>query len=194
MAMRVATIGDGAMATVCSQILASKGREVRVWGRDAARLAGFNAGRENTRYLPGVKLVEQLRFEADGRELFAGCEYILCAVPTQHIRGALEKLRGFVPAGVPVISVAKGIEVENWLRPSEVIEQMLGERTVAALAGPCIAGELAKKLPATMVVAVGGEDALIAEMFAKDVQELLRRLICGSTGITICWGWCWRGR
>lgn len=42
--LRITTIGDGAMATVCSNILASQGgealpaREVTMWGRNGERL------------------------------------------------------------------------------------------------------------------------------------------------------------
>src|SRR5277367_5287108 len=116
MALKITTIGDGAMATVCSQILASKSTgaapvEVVMWGRDAGRLAEMEAARENKRYLPGLKLAENLRFEADGGKAFAGAAFILCAVPTQYIRATLTGLKGHISPDVPVISVAKGIEI-----------------------------------------------------------------------------------
>src|SRR5690349_2252512 len=168
MMMRVATIGDGAMATVCSQIVASKSNneqpiEVRIWGRDPVRLAEMERARENLRYLPGFKLASNVHFTGDDASVFDGLGLagapttgeqglIICAVPTQFIRGALIRLRQHIPPGVPVVSVAKGIELEASKRPSEVILEVLGDRPVAALSGPSIAGELARKLPATMVV------------------------------------------
>ncbi len=184
MTLRVATIGDGAMATICAQIVAGKGTperpvEVRVWGRDAGRLAEINRSRENVRYLPGMKIGENVRFCAGEGEVFfeeeaSPAELIICAVPTQYIRGALERLRGHVPAGVPVVSVAKGIEISTLKRPSQVIGEMLGARGVAALSGPTIAGELARKLPATMVAAVdgGGKNGGEAHNLAVWLQEL----------------------
>ena len=96
MTLRVATIGDGAMATVCSEVVATSGqrsggggqeREVRVWVRDANRAAAMNAGRENGRYLAGVKLAENVIFEADDARVFEGADLILAAVPTQYLRG-----------------------------------------------------------------------------------------------------------
>src|SRR5271155_3505386 len=98
MTLKITTIGDGAMATVCSQILAGKSTaaapvEVVVWGRDAGRLAEMDAARENKRYLPGFKLAENVRFEADGGKAFGGIggevAFILCAVPVQYMRGVL---------------------------------------------------------------------------------------------------------
>jgi len=131
--------------------------------------------RENVRYLPGVKLGENVRFCGDDAALFdvgTGNEVslIIGAVPTQYLRAAFERLKAHVPAGVPVVSVAKGIEIGTLKRPTEIILEVLdgpegagagvGDarerrrgRDVAALSGPSIAGELARRLPATMVVA-----------------------------------------
>jgi len=69
------------------------------------------------------------------------------------MRGTLTRFKAYVRAGVPVVSVVKGIEVETLKRPSEIIVECLGPRPVAALSGPSIAGELARHLPASMVAA-----------------------------------------
>ena len=58
------------MATVCSQIVAGKSSgaapiEVRMWVREAQHLAEMEKARENRRYLPGVKLAENLRLLSD---------------------------------------------------------------------------------------------------------------------------------
>ena len=102
----------------------------------------------------------------------AGATLIMCAVPTQFIHTVFENLRAHIPAGVPVVSVAKGIEIDTLRRPSEIIVHAVGERTVAALSGPNIAGELARKLPATMVVAAEKAPGVPDEALALQVQEL----------------------
>jgi glycerol-3-phosphate dehydrogenase (NAD(P)+) len=187
MTLHIATLGDGAMATVCSMIAAAKSTpdapiEIRAWsrggGRDAARVAAFNAARENTRYLPGIKLPPNLLFTTDDRALFDNASLILCAVPTQYIRPTLLRLRPHVPPNVPVVSVAKGIENSTLKRPSEIILELLGDgsgRAVAALSGPSIAGELARGLPATMVTAsidATGTHGIDAEDLSRRIQEL----------------------
>jgi len=182
----ISVIGDGAMATVCAQILAGKADpagagttatipiDVRVWGRDPARLAAFQAARENTRYLPGVRLHDNLRFEPDAKKVFANAALIVCAIPTQYIRATLQKLKPHMPPEVPVLSVAKGIEIDTLQRPTEIILDVLPGRPVAALSGPSIAGELARKLPCTMVAAAQSPsgDAAAAEALATWIQEL----------------------
>jgi len=159
MALTVTTIGDGAMATVCSQILASRADvTLTMWVREADHLAEMRRDRENKRYLPGVSLVDGIRLEGDGQQALAGAELIVCAVPTQYMRGTLERLKAYAPAGVSVVSVVKGIEIETLKRPSEIIVERLGLRPVAALSGPNIAGELVRHLPATMVAASADEE------------------------------------
>jgi glycerol-3-phosphate dehydrogenase (NAD(P)+) len=67
---------------------------------------------------------------------------------------------------VPVVSVAKGIENETLLRPTQIIADCLGGGVagrcppLVALSGPNIAAEIAKYLPATAVAA--SEDAGLA--------------------------------
>jgi glycerol-3-phosphate dehydrogenase (NAD(P)+) len=65
-----------------------------------------------------------------------------------------------------MVSVIKGIENGTFLRPSEIIRQVLGERDVVTLCGPSHAEEFSRRLPASVVVA-GNNPALLA-----DVQTL----------------------
>ncbi|HUO10753.1 MAG TPA: NAD(P)H-dependent glycerol-3-phosphate dehydrogenase [Phycisphaerae bacterium] len=183
MPLKITTIGDGAMATVCSQILAGKHSasapvEVVIWGRDAARLKEWDTARENKRYLPGIKLAPYLKFDGDPATAFANASYILCAVPTQYIRTTLTALKPHISPDIPVISVSKGIEISTLRRPSEIIIEVLGSHEVCAASGPNIAGEMARKLPATMVVAAEscegpGAPHMADEPLAKQVQEMM---------------------
>jgi glycerol-3-phosphate dehydrogenase (NAD(P)+) len=83
---------------------------------------------------------------------------VLHAIPTQFTRAVWQRLAPYLPAGVPIVSATKGIEIQTLLRPTQVIEQVLAEAgrgsgALAVLSGPNIAAEIARKLPATAVVA-----------------------------------------
>jgi glycerol-3-phosphate dehydrogenase (NAD(P)+) len=58
-----------------------------------------------------------------------------------------------VPRDRPVLSLAKGIENESFLRPSEIVRQVLQVRDAAVLSGPSHAEEVARNLPTSVVVA-----------------------------------------
>jgi len=161
MSERVTIVGDGAMATVCSLLLSQGGHEVTLWGAFEESINRLIQNRENQRLLPGVKLPRNLRLTANDAECFQGCTLILSAVPTQYMRNVWRRLALHVPAGVSIVSVAKGIENQTLMRPTQILLDVVGRgRSLAALSGPNIAAELARYLPATAVAA--SEDAELA--------------------------------
>ncbi|NIA22355.1 MAG: NAD(P)H-dependent glycerol-3-phosphate dehydrogenase, partial [Anaerolineaceae bacterium] len=81
----------------------------------------------------------------------------------------MKRIAGDLPQA-PMVSVSKGIENETLQRPSEVIRDTLGDgRTIAALSGPCIAFEVARRMPATVVVAAADQT------LATAVQQAMGR-------------------
>ena len=152
-------IGDGGMGSVCAMLLCENTVRTTLWGYDSAYLAEIAQKRENVRFLPGYPLPAALRYEADDARVFGGAELIVSAVPCQFLRRTWTRLAGTVPAGVPVVSVTKGIENGTLRRPTEILREILGPaRMYAVLSGPTIADELAKHLPATATVACADQE------------------------------------
>lgn len=167
----ISIIGDGAMATVLAVLLCEKGIPVRIWGYDAEQLAEIAEARENKKFFPGYEIPESIIFEADDACAMAGSDLIVSAVPCQFMRSVWTRLAAWVPDGAAIVSVAKGIENDTLMRPTQILAEVLGlegrlgeesSRTkLAVLSGPTIADELARNLPATACVAA--EDSSIAE-------------------------------
>jgi len=150
----VSIIGDGAMGSVCAMLLCENGLCVRMWGYDAGELKEIADAGENVRFLPGYKLPEALEFESRDDRIMADADLIISAVPCQFMRSVWQRLRRYVPAAVPIISVAKGIENDTLLRPTQILADVLdADVSSAVLSGPTIADELARALPATACVA-----------------------------------------
>src|SRR5437763_7771894 len=158
---RITILGDGAMATVCSILLTAGGHADTMWGAFEESIERLLQDREQHRLLPGVRVPPTVRLTANDADCFRGATLVLSAVPTQYMRSSWKRLAPYLPAGVPVVSVAKGVENDTLLRPTEVIADVLrGERSevggqssagnaLAALSGPRIAAEIPKYLPAT---------------------------------------------
>lgn len=164
---RITILGDGAMATVCSILLTQGGHEVTMWGAFEESIERLIQNRENQRLLKGVRIPAPVKLTANDAECFDGSTIILSAIPTQYMRTVWTRLRAHVPRDVPIVSVAKGVEVETTLRPTQIISDVLAPGqtcawTLAALSGPNIAAELAKYLPATAVAAC--EDEAVARL------------------------------
>ena len=105
-------------------------------------------------FLAGYKLPEALEFEAGDRQIMADCDLIVSAVPCQFMRSVWSRLKDYVPANVPIVSVTKGIENDTLLRPSRILTDILGGgNDCVVLSGPTIADELARRLPAIACVA-----------------------------------------
>ena len=152
----ISIIGDGGMGTVLAMLLAEKEIPVRLWGYDAQQLQQIAQNRENVKFLPGRKLPETIIFEPDDKKIIVDTDLVISAVPCQFMRSIWTRLKKHTPKGIPVCSVAKGIENKTLLRPTQIIADVLGSgasRGLAALSGPTIADELAQRLPATACVA-----------------------------------------
>jgi len=176
MPRQITLIGDGAMASVCALLLESRGHSVTLWSAFPDHIAEMIQTRENRQYLPGFRLPESIRLTADDAGAFRQCDLVVNAIPTQYIRKVWTRLAPHVPAGVGVASVAKGIEIDTRLRPTQIIAEALATaaddngdaaaRPLATISGPTIAEELARCLPATVVAASEDSD------FSLQLQEI----------------------
>lgn len=158
MLKRVAILGAGGMGTALALLFAKTAQTVQLWARDPAQAAELGLTRENARHLPGVKLPENVEVTPNACDATGGANLIVVAIPSAYLRGTLEGLVERIPPGIPMLSVVKGIENETLLRPSQIIVEVLGARPVAVLSGPSHAEELARGLPASVVVAGDAED------------------------------------
>lgn len=167
MATKITVLGSGAMATACAILLAEhEGQVVTMWARNPAYAEQIQSTRENQRLLPGVKLLDQISVTADIELALKDSEYIVAAIPTQFLRSCLQDVKPHLNQNRPIISVIKGIENSTFLRPSEIVTDVLGSRAVIAVGGPSHAEEIARKMPAT-VVAAGNDLGL-----ARQVQRM----------------------
>jgi glycerol-3-phosphate dehydrogenase (NAD(P)+) len=160
---RIGVIGDGAMGTLCALLTSGNNFAVQMWGRNPERVAELTATHENLRYLPGIKLPPTMRFTHRLDQLVSESDVLICAVPTQHIRGVLSLFEHGSAIDKPVISVAKGIENGSLLCPTEVISDVWSQVRCGCVSGPAIAHEIAAGLPAT-IVAASKDDQLLALM------------------------------
>jgi glycerol-3-phosphate dehydrogenase (NAD(P)+) len=156
MTTKITILGSGAMATACSILLAEHAdQDVTIWSRNSKNAEQMQKDRENRRLLPGVKLPEKLKVTADIDAALKDAEYLVAAIPTQYLRTSLQDIRRSLNQNRPIISVIKGLENETFMRPSEIIAEVLGNRAIVALSGPSHAEEISRRLPATVVAASG---------------------------------------
>jgi len=180
---RVAILGGGGMGTALAMIFARSAGDVRLWGRDPEHAREIAESRVNRRHLPGFRIPDSIRVLGDAGEALREAELIVAAVPTQYLRGCLAALAGSASAGVPALSVVKGIEFGTFARPSRIILETLGTRPVAILSGPSHAEELARGLPASVVVA--GESRPLCEAVQQAFSDETFRIYTNADAVGV---------
>jgi len=156
MKTKITILGDGAWGTTLA-ILLSKNHDVLMWSNFPDYLKVLESKRENIKYLPGVKIPENIRFETDIKKSVEYGEIVVLAIPSKFFREVIRKIKkgeNKPPLKQKIfLSVAKGIERGTLKRMSEVARDELGKIKIAVLSGPTIAQELARGMPAVAVIA-----------------------------------------
>ena len=85
MAAQTAVIGAGAWGTAVGKVIAEKGKDVDIWSFEKDTCDDINLRHENSRFLPGVKLPENLRANTNLIETASGREFLILAVPSLYL-------------------------------------------------------------------------------------------------------------
>ena len=128
--MNFCVVGAGAWGTAFAVHLARLGHEVTLVPRRAEQAAAMTVARQNKEYLPGFPLPAELRITADLAAGLEGAEVVLIASPSHALRETAQRLReahGGASRLRLVVSLVKGLERETYLRPSQVLAEVLPE-------------------------------------------------------------------
>ena len=160
---RLAVIGGGAWGSALASVAARAGAEIVLWARDPNVVAAINQLHENPLFLPGIALDPAIAATSDAAAAITDAHAALIVVPAQFLRGALAMLAPLMPAGLPLLLCAKGIETGSLMTMSEIAREIVPEAPVAILSGPSFAAEVARGLPTA--VAIASRDAALARTF-----------------------------
>ena len=124
--------------------------------------------RFNSKYLPNVKLSDNLTISSDLESVVKASQNILVVVPSHTFADVLKQIKPFLKSDQRVAWATKGLDKESGKLLSEIALEVLGsEIKMAALSGPTFAMELAKGLPTA--IAMAGTD----EAFIKEFADLM---------------------
>ena len=143
--VQVAVMGAGSWGTTV------------LWARRSEVAEDVRDNHRNSAYLGDIELPESLTGTSDPAEALDGAEIVVLGVPSQSLRGNLEKWTEaeLIGPDASLVSLAKGIEHSSGLRMSQLISEVAGvpSERVAVLTGPNLAREVAQGQPAATVVA-----------------------------------------
>src|ERR687893_2538407 len=140
------------MGTAAASVLARAGLDVQLGCRTAAQAERLDAERENTEYLPGVKLDKAIRCRTVPEIEFAGVDLVVMAVPCSSLPAAVGEIGARVGERSAVMVTSKGLVPPLGTTPSAFVAERVRARAVASLAGPAHAREAIER-GASVVVA-----------------------------------------
>jgi glycerol-3-phosphate dehydrogenase (NAD(P)+) len=162
-----AIIGAGGWGTALAVLWAKRGNAITLWGNDPERTAKLHETRENSEYLPGVKLPDAIRVTSDIADC-SSADLIVFVTPSVALRSVAKRLQAAnLNSGAILLSGTKGIEHGTGMRMSEVLHETFSDHTVAVLSGPNLAVEIARGLPTAAVLGCRNHDC------AEELQSYL---------------------
>ena len=164
----VAVLGAGSWGTALAMQLARNGLQVKLWGHQPDHIERLSELRENTDYLPGFELADNIDPQATLQTAIEHAAYLLIAIPSKGFRALLQELKPLLNENQVLFWASKGFEIETGKLLHEVIEQELPGYRYGVVSGPTFATEVARGLPAA--IACAGNDTQTTAAFA----ELLR--------------------
>lgn len=168
----IAIIGSGSWGVALAIHLAKIGNKVKIWSfaKDEADMIN---NEKKCKFLPEVKLPENIYCSLEYKEVIEGADMILHVTPSKFTRDTVKKYKEYVKENQPIIICTKGFEKETLLTLDEVIKQELPNNKIAALAGPSHAEEVSVGIPTAMVIASEDEkltDELQTVFMNKDMR------------------------
>ncbi len=175
--LNFAVIGAGAWGTAMALHLARRGQHTTLVARRPEHAALIRSSRENHDYLPGQMLPAAVVVTSDLSSALVEADVALIACPSQTLRTWCEQMRGVLHDTSRLqlfLSLVKGLEIGTHLRPSEVMTQVLPSLNCGTLTGPTNAAEVARGLPAAMVMAAVRMDEFVPKVQAAMSGSTLR--------------------
>ena len=176
-------LGSGAWGTALSAHCRRGGSVVRQWVRESHVAAEIHGG-ENRTFLPGVQLPPGIDATTNLAAVVDGAEIVLAVVPSQFAREVYRNLAAFLPADLPLVAAAKGIEEGSLMLPLDVIRDELGPaRPVAVLSGPSFAFDVAQGKPTALVAA--STDGALADRLQQRLASVELRVYTNADPVGV---------
>lgn len=165
MKLKVGLLGGGSWGTTVAS-LAAKNSPTIIWARNPETVKEINERHTNEKYLPDAKLTPSLIASSSIKETVEEADVIVLGIPSQSMRKVLEEAKPHIRPWVPIINLAKGLEISTKMRMTEIIEELMPGHPTGVLTGPNLAKEIHFGKAAAAVI------AMVDDRIAKRLQPI----------------------
>ena len=153
MILNIGLLGGGSWGTTVASLTAKNSPTV-IWARNPKTVEEINTHHTNEKYLPNAKLTPNLRASNSIKETVENADVVVMGVPAQSFRAVLEEAKPHIRPWVPIINLAKGLELSTKKRMTEIIEEIMPGHPAGVLTGPNLAKEIHFGNAAAAVIAM----------------------------------------
>jgi glycerol-3-phosphate dehydrogenase (NAD(P)+) len=165
MKLNVGVLGGGSWGTTVAS-LTSKNSATTIWARNEATVNEINDHHTNSKYLPNALLHRHLIASNSIEETVKDADVVVMGIPSQNFRKVLQVAKKHIRPWVPIISLAKGLEMETGMRMTEIIKEEMPGHPAGVLTGPNLAKEIHSGKAAAAVI------AMVDKTIAKKLQTV----------------------
>ncbi len=153
MKLQVGLLGGGSWGTTVASLTA-KNTDTIIWARDQNTVDEINEHHTNQKYLPDAKLTKNLVASYSIKETVKNADVVVLGIPSQNMRQVLEEAKPHIRPWVPIINLAKGLELSTKMRMTEIIKEIMPGHPAGVLTGPNLAKEIHFGSAAAAVIAM----------------------------------------
>lgn len=166
---KISIIGAGSFGTAIAVVLGQSGYSITIWAREEEVVDGINRNRFNPEYISDVELPKSVNASYTIKEAILGSEMVVFATPSHALREVAGKAKEHLTGKEIIVSVAKGIEQDSLMTPSQILVDVLDgtvlEDQIGILTGPSHAEEVSKFKPTAITASAYSKRA------ARIIQE-----------------------
>jgi len=160
--MNCCILGAGAWGTAMALHLDRCGHSVTLVPRRMDHALTLASTRENVDYLPGYRLPHTIQIGCELAPVLMEAEVVFLACPSKALRQLCESVRAELDVIWQLklfIVLCKGLELDSFKTPSEIVNEIFPKVICGALSGPTFAGEVAAGNPTAVTLAVHADFA-----------------------------------
>ncbi len=161
----VAIIGAGSWGTSVARVIAENNPDFRVamWAYEKSVVKSINEFHENTDFLPGVPLLENITATGNLRDALEGVSAVVFATPSKVILDIAQRAKKHIPENIPIAYLTKGFcKIHDEIFTiSSALSRVMPQHAekLVAISGPSHAEEVSKKFHTCLMIAGKSADA-----------------------------------
>ncbi len=173
--MQVTILGTGAFGLALGNLLHDKSKaDIIFWTAFEEEYLEITNNNTYDKVLTGIELANDLDVTMDLEKALSNSDLIIVAIPCNHVREVLNRIKEYLTDNSRVILVSKGLERNTDLLMTEIFTELKLKGHVSYLAGPTFAKELIVNSKAGLTLGTKDEKTkeLMLELFKDTNVEI----------------------